>query len=101
MPESGLYGSVRGARGNSRPYRDPRSGSTKLKVHNKAGYSLIADMGADMAEGPLRARAQNRCAIARCRNVMLPAEMLDLLRQWWKARAALIFRSAEPAAKSP
>jgi hypothetical protein len=32
MPESGPYGSVRGARGNSRPYRDPGSGSTKLKV---------------------------------------------------------------------
>ena len=25
MPELGPYGSVRGARGNSRPYRDPRS----------------------------------------------------------------------------
>jgi hypothetical protein len=24
MPELGPYGSVRGARGNSRPYRDPR-----------------------------------------------------------------------------
>jgi len=28
MPELGPYGSVRGARGNSRPYRDPRSLAT-------------------------------------------------------------------------
>src|SRR5208282_6168883 len=27
MPELGPYGSVRGARGNSRPYRDPRPGA--------------------------------------------------------------------------
>ena len=29
MPELGSYGSVRGARGNSRPYREPRSFSTE------------------------------------------------------------------------
>ena len=29
MPELGSYGSVRGARGNSRPYREPRSVATE------------------------------------------------------------------------
>lgn len=29
MPELGPYGSVRGARGNSRPYRESRRGPTK------------------------------------------------------------------------
>ena len=31
MPELGSYGSVRGARGNSRPYREPRGYDRRLR----------------------------------------------------------------------
>ena len=32
MPESGAYGSVRGALSNERPYRDPDDGSFQIDV---------------------------------------------------------------------
>jgi hypothetical protein len=34
MPELGSYGSVRGARGNSRPYREPVPGAVRLPKMN-------------------------------------------------------------------
>jgi hypothetical protein len=38
MPELGPYGSVRGARGNSRPYRDSErsTGKTALLTHTRS-----------------------------------------------------------------
>ena len=38
MPELGPYGSVRGARGNSRPYRESHCGSIKLTQVTQSGY---------------------------------------------------------------
>jgi hypothetical protein len=34
MPELGTYGSVRGARGNSRPYREPNCAIRKMFVRH-------------------------------------------------------------------
>ena len=44
MPELGPYGSVRGARGNSRPYRDPGSGTSDLGFLGMSA-SLIGRLG--------------------------------------------------------
>ena len=52
MPELGPYGFVRGARGNSRPYRDPpRGGLSEIRVgflikllEPSASYAIQADL---------------------------------------------------------
>jgi hypothetical protein len=41
MPELGPYGFVRGARGNSRPYRDQRAA---LRLNGSAAIDPLADM---------------------------------------------------------
>ena len=42
MPELGPYGSMRGARGNSRPYRDHDAGIAADNLTNKWRYDPIA-----------------------------------------------------------
>ena len=44
MPELGPYGSVRGARGNSRPYRDPRSKADMTLLNFDVRFTPIADI---------------------------------------------------------
>ena len=66
MPELGPYGSVRGARGNSRPYRDPRSFATETRWSRYV--RLFLNLRHDLAppRTTQRAIAQSRCAPARC-----------------------------------
>jgi hypothetical protein len=58
MPELGPYGSVRGARGNSRPYRE------RLGVGRGSAYPQIPDIsGAPFTREPLADIAGDpRCA---------------------------------------
>jgi hypothetical protein len=44
MPESGPYGSVRGALSNERPYRDPET-SAKLPVFDEKRAALLRKAG--------------------------------------------------------
>jgi hypothetical protein len=58
MPESGTYGSVRGALSNERPYRD--------KIAHSAAAELVAGLTGDFAHavGPIRITAwanRRRC----------------------------------------
>ena len=43
MPELGSYGSVRGARGNSRPYREPRPEA----VVGPVGFAVLHNVAAN------------------------------------------------------
>jgi hypothetical protein len=49
MPESGSYGSVRGAAGNSRPYRECRP-VAKDAAHTRARNPFQVRMSSSMAE---------------------------------------------------
>jgi hypothetical protein len=41
MPELGSYGSVRGARGNSRPYREHRTGARQYLLLTQSGHGQL------------------------------------------------------------
>jgi hypothetical protein len=43
MPELGPYGSVRGARGNSRPYRDSAKGAGRSQFLTQSGFRRDCD----------------------------------------------------------
>ena len=60
MPESGPYGSVRGARGNSRLYRDPGSKSEVGQSQRHVGLALKSRLELDIAAGQRWAK----CGIA-------------------------------------
>ena len=67
MPELGPYGFVRGARGNSRPYRDPRSFAaepSRAQFQQGPLWSK-SDQIFRRSEMTVCAIALNRCAIAR------------------------------------
>jgi hypothetical protein len=66
MPELGPYGSVRGARGNSRPYRDSNADRLRLRILTRSGHrlshardpsrsNLYAPRATNLPDGPLSA----------------------------------------------
>jgi len=77
MPELGTYGSVRGARGNSRPYRDHCSALALTPVAQR-GCALATMAGAGAAQG--------RLAVSRSfhSNLKTPADVATMLEGTWK-----------------
>jgi hypothetical protein len=45
MPELGPYGSVRGARGNSRPYRESSADIAKPSLSTRTGHCVTPALG--------------------------------------------------------
>ena len=56
MPELGPYGSVRGARGNSRPYRESNRLTVKTSLLTQNGHSLTGTLYFDARRGGRVAR---------------------------------------------
>ena len=52
MPELGPYGSVRGARGNSRPYRDSDRPILKTALLTQSGPDVVVACGAPSGQKP-------------------------------------------------
>src|SRR5665648_749081 len=73
MPELGPYGSVRGARGNSRPYRDPRSLADKPSRPKIHLCPLWSNSGQTRARLQCPLSVESRCgAVALGRTYLLP-----------------------------
>ena len=53
MPELGPYGSVRGARGNSRPYRESERPTVKTALLTRSRLGQIAKAGSSVYKGCL------------------------------------------------